>query len=98
MRSGSDRQSEAEFDELAEILSRCYEATSRDGTVTVRVDAEGRLLNAEVCNPEDAYDLSSSATESVQRSLDVARDETARAMADLPGLNPQLRALLMGGL
>lgn len=83
-------------DAIDEILSRSYVVTSTDGAVTVRVDAEGRLLDATVIGVTPGKDLSIPATESVQRSQDLARDETARALAEVPGIDPQLRSLLMG--
>lgn len=82
---------------IQEILSRTYEATSVDGHVTVRVVGDARVASASVCESvQDDGSLSREATEAVRSSLHAARVETARAMADLPGLNPQLRALLRG--
>lgn len=82
---------------INEILARTYEATSSDGRVTVQAVGEARVQVAHV-DLSDQGNLSVSATEAVQDSLDQARVQTARAMAELPGLNPQLRALLLGGL
>ena len=83
---------------IAEILSRTYEATSSDGRITVSSLGEAKLHWASV---DYAFDERSSlnvaATEAGRASLTMARTQTARAMAELPGLNPQLRALLLGG-
>ncbi len=82
---------------IQEILSRTYEATSSDGHVTVRVIGDAKVSSATICDSVgDDGSLSAAATEAVRSSLHEARVETARAMADLPGLNPQLRALLRG--
>lgn len=82
---------------IQEILARTYEATSSDGQVTIRVIGDAKVASASVHEQIDpSGTLSRSATEAVQSSLHEARAETARAMADLPGLNPQLRALLLG--
>lgn len=83
-------------DPIDEILSRSYVVTSTDGAVTVRVDAEGRMLEADVVGTIGDRDLSAPATESVRRSQDLARDETAKALAEVPGIDPQLRSLLLG--
>lgn len=83
---------------LQEILSRSYEATSADGRVTVLVAGDERISQASVHDRSAVGgSLSWPATEAVQNGLNEARAATARAMADLPGLNPQLRALLLGG-
>ncbi|GAA2182175.1 hypothetical protein GCM10009785_20220 [Brooklawnia cerclae] len=93
-RSSADEYAHA----IQEILSRTYEATSVDGAVTVMSVGEARVTSASIEAVADPVgELSQSATDAVQRSLRQARAETRRALADLPGLNPQLRALLLGG-
>ena len=82
---------------ISEILARTYEATSSDGRVTVCAVGDARVQTAWV-EVDDRGDLTTPATEAVQHSLTEARSATARAMAELPGLNPQLRALLLGGV
>ena len=82
---------------IAEILARSYAATSTDGAVTVWAVGDAKVNAASVHDQLDTDGvLSRSATEAVQSSLRLARAQTANAMADLPGLNPQLRALLRG--
>lgn len=82
---------------IQEILARSYVATSTDGQVSVWSIGDAKLSTASVRDqiPSDGS-LSAAATEAVQSSLRVARAQTACAMAELPGLNPQLRALLRG--
>lgn len=85
---------------LSEILARCYRLASADGCFTVIAGGENRLRSVEV-DPAaihvNVVRLNSSATRTVADCLQQARVETARAMAELPNLNPQLRALLLGG-
>lgn len=83
-------------DPIDEILSRSYVVTSADGAVQVKVDAQGRVLAADVRPVASGQDVSASATESVRRSQKLACDETAKALAEAPGIDPQLRALLLG--
>lgn len=82
---------------LTDIWARDYVATSDDGLISVTAGGDARLREAELHDASaDAPRLSSSCTEVVAEVIASSRAATARAMADLPGLNPQLRALLLG--
>ncbi len=87
--------------ELTKIIEKTYVVTSSDGLMTVTAGGDEILHQASVNDAEsdnspDTLRISRSATEACQKSLLVARQETAKAMANLPGMNPQLRQLLLG--
>lgn len=91
---GDSRAAEAAA--IQEIFARTYTVASVDGQVTVVGDAEARLTAASVAPLSASSDLSMAATQASQSCLRQAREQTARAVAELPGLNPQLRAMLLG--
>lgn len=82
---------------IQEIFARSHAATSTDGQVTVWALGDATVSSATVREHVNGnHALSRSATEAVQESLRTARAQTAAAIAELPDLNPQLRALLRG--
>lgn len=92
-------------DSLSEIFDRVYQVTSADGLVQVSADGQPSLRTVNVANLDElliddsfTLTLTDSATAAVSQCVGTARSQTARAMAQLPGMDPQLRALLLGGL
>lgn len=91
-------------DPLTEIFQRTFTVTSTDGLVTVSADGQPSLRNVTVAELDDLladpmarHALSESTTVAVSQCVSTARNMAVEAMAQLPGLNPQLRALLLGG-
>lgn len=85
---------------LQEIVSRTYVATSPDGLVSAAAGGDETLheviVGSAAAEDAGAYHLSRAATVASRDAVEIARRETAVAMANLPGMNPQLRQLLMG--
>lgn len=94
----------AEQDPLTQIFARTFTVSSADGLVTVTADGQPSLKYVAVAELDDMlfdpmarHSLSESSTVAVSQCIATARQATVQAMAQLPGLNPQLRALLLGG-
>lgn len=88
--------SSGQMREMTQILSRRYEASSTDGSVTAVATGDGRLAAVEVTDVSSPA-LSEDSTQAVKDAIAAAHQQTAHALAEMPGLNPQLRRLLLAG-
>ncbi len=83
---------------LVEVVNRSYVATSTDGTVSAEAGGDQQLRSVSI----DAYAptlpaLTQALNEAIRDSIKRAQDDTVRAMAEVPGLDPTLAGLLRNG-
>jgi len=81
--------------QVGEILDRSYLATSTDGVAAVSVGGDQRVRSAELVRTDVSAAMAGAAlTTAVNTALQDARTQTVQAMCALPGLDPQLKALM----
>ncbi|MVA76398.1 hypothetical protein GC722_10235 [Auraticoccus sp. F435] len=85
------------LDAVEEITARSWTATSGGGEVTAVVGGDQRLRTVDVLRPDlPAGLLGARIAEAVNAALRLAREETVRAMGELPRIGPELRRLAGG--